>query len=254
MSLTLTGCFVTFIVVLITVLVKRRKDELRFFEKLGIPGPCPHFLWGHYDKFQTNHIYWLEKWAKEYGDFYGIFLGSKPLLVSTDVEFAKFVLIKEFSNFSERVPIFSLERSDPNVHKFLSLVDGEEWKKQRSVITPAFTTKNMKEMLPLILKGADDFIACLSKQKDRFNIAPLARCLAIDNLGRTVFGIDVGAQSAGHTSGVYETITKVAELSMTGTLDLMANSFSSFGLGFAGGLRYLSEFGIIGRTDRKSVV
>lgn len=249
MSLTVTSCFVVFIVVLITLVIKRRRNEHQYFKRIGVPGPIPHLLWGHYDKFRENHIYWLEKWAKEYGDFYGIFLGSKPFLVSTDVEFAQNVMVKHFSNFVNRAPVLELERSDPNIHELLSLTEGDTWKKQRSLITPAFTTKNMKEMLPLILKGADDFIASLKKQNGRFDIVPLVRGLSIDNLGRTVFGIDVRAQVEGQASGIHGIINKISETFMTGTLDLLANSFSTFGQGLSKVLLHLSRNGLFDRAD-----
>lgn len=249
MFLTLTSYLLVFTAVLIAVLVKRRMYELQFFERLGIPGPVPHLLWGHYDKFREDHIHWLERWAKEYGDFFGIFLGSKPFLVSTDVGFAQYVFKENFSNFVNRAPVFELEKSDPNLHEFLSFTVGEAWKKQRTLITPAFTTKNMREMLPLILRGAEDFITCLGKQNGRFNITPLVRCLSIDNLGRTVFGIDVGAQSEGETSDIYRIISKITVSFMTGTLDLLVNSFSTFGQGLSRLLFNLSRYGILSRAD-----
>ncbi|XP_003745878.1 cytochrome P450 3A14 [Galendromus occidentalis] len=249
MTSMLTGYFVVLIAVLVAVLVKRRRDELRYFKKLGIPGPEPNFFWGHYDKFQENHIHWLEKWAEDYGDFYGIFLGTKPLLVSTDVEFAQYALVMNFSNFVNRAPLLVLQMSNPNIEGFLSLVSGEKWKKLRSLMTPAFTTRNMKEMLPLILRGAEDFIVNLKKQRGPFDIVPLVTSLSIDNMGRTVFGIDVGAQAQKENSSIRDTITKVAESSMTGSLDLLVNSFSTLGYGFKGVFFYLSKLGIIKRPD-----
>ncbi|KAB0349059.1 hypothetical protein FD754_013916 [Muntiacus muntjak] len=73
------------------------------FKKLGVPGPRPLPLFGNILSYRKGVCEFDEECFKKYGKMWGIFEGKHPLLVITDPDVIKTVLVKEcYSVFTNR--------------------------------------------------------------------------------------------------------------------------------------------------------
>ncbi|CAL1287242.1 unnamed protein product [Larinioides sclopetarius] len=82
------------------------------------------------------------------GRVYGAFEGSKPHVVISDPELLRDIFIKDFHIFPERR---SATIGDPLSDCAVSNLTGEQWKRVRTIITPAFTSKRMRQKHPDII-------------------------------------------------------------------------------------------------------
>uniref|UniRef100_A0A8C1HYT4 unspecific monooxygenase n=1 Tax=Cyprinus carpio carpio TaxID=630221 RepID=A0A8C1HYT4_CYPCA len=107
-----------------------------FFKKLGIPGPRPCYLYANC--------------AKKYGKVWGIYDGRLPILMVTDLEMIKVIMVKEcYSNFINR-----RKRTTGLAGPFadgIIMVQDERWKRMRSTLSPYFTSGRLKEIFPIYI-------------------------------------------------------------------------------------------------------
>ncbi|KAK8762373.1 hypothetical protein V5799_026363 [Amblyomma americanum] len=79
---------------------------------------------------------------KEHGRIYGSYQGTKPILVVGDTDILRDVMVSKFKNFSERAEAQQIG-SDAWRNSIFTL-SGAQWKKARTIFTPAMTTIRMK--------------------------------------------------------------------------------------------------------------
>ncbi|XP_025116123.1 cytochrome P450 3A24-like [Pomacea canaliculata] len=73
------------------------------WKTLGVDGPKPAPFFGHQQELNKNgNEVSIQKWSQTYGRTFGIYSGSRPLLVTTDLDILKEVLVKEFNKFTDR--------------------------------------------------------------------------------------------------------------------------------------------------------
>lgn len=98
---------------------------------------------------------------KDQGPFVGLYFFVKPVILLTDVDMIRNVLIKDFSMFASR-GIFVNEKVDPlSAHLFN--LDYERWRPLRAKLTPTFTSGKMKYMFPTVVKVGEEFVNCLGE-------------------------------------------------------------------------------------------
>ncbi|EEC00766.1 conserved hypothetical protein, partial [Ixodes scapularis] len=121
-----------------------------------------------------------------------------PMLLVKDLDLIKKIQIKDFGNFHGR--------GQHQVSKFnLINVDGERWKDMRSLLTPAFTSSNMKKMLPLLDICTDEFLEVLDslhEQEKAFEIREVFQKLSLDVIVRSAFGVQSNVQKNPGTTGM----------------------------------------------------
>lgn len=174
-------------------------STFNFWKKRGVNGPNPIPLFGNilsvvFRKISigeyTEHIY--QKFRAE--PCIGIYTFRRPVLILSNPEMIKTVLIKDFSKFSNRgVPVN--EKADPLSAHLFSL-ETERWRPLRLKLSPVFTTGKLKDMFAMIADCSAELDSYLKKclAKDEVvEIRDLTARFTTDVIGTCAFGVDAMA-------------------------------------------------------------
>ena len=94
---------------------------------------------------------------EKYGRVYGGYTLAYDFLVINEPELIRQVFVKNFDIFPDRI-VGSLGPS-PKVNKMVVFMDGnEDWRRIRSVLTPAFTSRKIKSLMPYISEISDELV------------------------------------------------------------------------------------------------
>ncbi|XP_077528127.1 cytochrome P450 3A28-like [Haemaphysalis longicornis] len=137
--------------------LRERRKCFEVFRDTGIPGPpLDSLINGNADAFwKPTQIESLGRWLKQYGDVFGFFLGTVPIVVTKDLNMIKQIMQKDFSNFSARGVMPTL------------------WNCQNEFIEVLRTSAD---------SGAE------------VNISMMCERFTFDVIAKTAFGIDTGVQ------------------------------------------------------------
>ncbi|CAD7090006.1 unnamed protein product [Hermetia illucens] len=172
------------------------KWKLSFWERRDVPTLPPSIPFGNVKGVgQTHHMKDLiDKVYRAFKDkspIAGAYFAVSPVLIITDLDLAKNILIKDFNYFIDR-PIYCNEDDDPlSGHMFA--LKGEKWRNIRSKLTPTFTSGKMKFMFPTIVDVADKFSESLKSAVKTDGVLEMKDWLArytTDVIGRCAFGIE----------------------------------------------------------------
>ncbi|XP_077977513.1 cytochrome P450 3A24-like [Glandiceps talaboti] len=167
------------------------------FNKLGLSGPKPWPLLGSFVSLMTVGFQEsLMRWEKEYGKVFGMYLARQPLMVISDVDMVKEILVKQFSHFPNR------KKVKVQIKPFtssLTIIEGLHWKYTRNILTPAFSGSKMKKMFNVVKGCADTLVSNLMKDVEEGKDTEFKRvygCYSIDCIGSAAFGIKVDSQNS----------------------------------------------------------
>jgi cytochrome P450 len=127
----------------------------------------------------------------EHGDVAGIKGGPVEVVVSTRPEIARHVLIRNARNYGKGPQLAKLRRVAGDGVFF---VDGEQWRRQRRMIVPAFQRARIESMLPQLVAGADELVLRWTREHGGgafFDATPDLSKTALDIVCRALFGADV---------------------------------------------------------------
>uniref|UniRef100_A0A8C0GDX0 Cytochrome P450 n=1 Tax=Chelonoidis abingdonii TaxID=106734 RepID=A0A8C0GDX0_CHEAB len=115
----------------------------RFFKKLGIPGPRPLPFIGTFHEYRNGILDFNKKCFQKYGKIWGFFDGRQPVLAILDPVIIKTILVKEcYTLFTNRRD-FGLSG---DLESALTIAADEQWKRIRTVLSPTFTSRKLKEV------------------------------------------------------------------------------------------------------------
>jgi cytochrome P450 len=160
------------------------KFRYGYFKRRGIPGPSPIFFFGHYRTLWSlpDLSEQLRRWTRQYGSIYGLFEGTRPLYVVSDVNFLHEVFVKQFASFHSRsIPFLMKEVKGHQVHMFGA--DGSTWLRQRQVINSTFSAAKLRLMSSIFnhcIQSLMDKLKSMEEKQEQFNIYVLYRRLAMD--------------------------------------------------------------------------
>ncbi|CAF0990126.1 unnamed protein product [Rotaria sp. Silwood1] len=196
----LTIALISIVVCLIAVYVWTTNNCYDYFKRLDISGPPHHFFFGHYKMlWSTKSVSkQLQEWTRQYGSIYGLFVGTTPMYVVSDVDFLQEVYIKQFSSFHSRIIARVLRiQSSGRVNLFRAI--GASWRRQRHVINPTFSSAKLKLMSPLVNGCIEAMLNKVSQithnEHTEINIYELYKRLTMDVICRCAFGIDTDMQN-----------------------------------------------------------
>uniref|UniRef100_A0A8B9YI21 unspecific monooxygenase n=1 Tax=Bos mutus grunniens TaxID=30521 RepID=A0A8B9YI21_BOSMU len=122
---------------------------------------------------------------------FGIFEGKHPLLVITDPDMIKTVLVKEcYSVFTNR-RVFGPTGVMKNA---VSVAEDEQWKRIRTLLSPTFTSGKLKEMFPIIGKYGDVLVRNLRKEAEKgtsVDMKDVFGAYSMDVITSTSFGVNI---------------------------------------------------------------
>nr|GLL28171.1 cytokinin hydroxylase [Ipomoea trifida] len=153
----------------------------------GFGGPPPSFPFGNLDEMRkagnqghdngdiktlsessssslgiSNDIHatafpYFARWQKLHGKVFIYWLGTEPFLYIADPEFVKKMSAGVLGKTWGKPTVFKNDR-EPMFGKGLVMVEGDDWVRQRHVITPAFTPSNLKGMAGLMVESAKNMV------------------------------------------------------------------------------------------------
>ncbi|CAG2112673.1 unnamed protein product, partial [Medioppia subpectinata] len=90
----------------------------------------------------------------------------------------------------------SRSKQHPIVGKMLSELQGDDWKRVRSITTPVFTSGKMRRMYPMVRQSVEGFINAVNeyaKDKQEVNVKEMYGCLAMDVIANCAFATKINA-------------------------------------------------------------
>lgn len=195
-----TYVLTSILIIILYLWYRKRKAHFTLFQKLGIPGPTPNIFFGNYLQiFLKGAINSQKEWISQYGKLLGYYSGLTPVLLVTDTNLLRKILIKDFQKFIDRPNITneSTNTTAQGLSGNLLILKGSKWKEMRSVVTPSFTTSKMKMMSPIMNDAIDTLLENFEKfcqNGQVFEAYELFQKLTLDVIIRTAFGIQTNLQ------------------------------------------------------------
>ncbi|XP_037049098.1 cytochrome P450 3A24-like isoform X1 [Bradysia coprophila] len=175
--------------------IYKRQQQMTTFKRLRIPGPRPNFILGNsidIAREGTNAVF--PKWTKKYGPIVGFYLGGHPLILTTDFELMRRVLVKDFHKFSNKSELVKGGiHPVPQLRKMLVWTQDNAWRRLRASMSPSFSAYKLSAMEPLMMTSIDKMISELedkAKSGDEFNVKPYIAELTFSSAVKCIFGLD----------------------------------------------------------------
>lgn len=181
------------IAIIILALFFLIKRQYTFWENSGIPSLKAKFLVGNLEKVIKNErsfgtaIYDIYKQSSE--PLLGIYLFFRPAILVRDSELVKNILTKDYNYFQSH-GVYIDQKRDPMSANLFTL-DGDDWKKLRQQLTPAFTSGKLKEMfenVKFIGNQLVEHFAPLANNNSEIDIREFSSCYVADCLASIAFG------------------------------------------------------------------
>lgn len=127
---------------------------------------------------------------KSKGPVVGCFFGVYPILLVTDVDFAKRIMVADFEYFTNR-GIFYNPKDDP-VGSTLFVMENQKWRGLRHNITPTFSSGKIKAMFGLVKHKSDILNECMERNsKDpEWDMKDLLARFSADVIAEIGFGLE----------------------------------------------------------------
>lgn len=167
-----------------------------YWKKLGVPYIEPTFPFGNVPgyKIKTHPSVVFSNYynrMKSRGPFFGLFLLFEPLVLVTDLDLIKTILVKDFNYFMNR-GLYVNEADDP-LSGHLFNIEDQKWRELRTKLTPTFTSGKMKYMFSTILGVADELKKCVTLETSvtkEIEFKEILVRFTTDVIGTCAFGID----------------------------------------------------------------
>ncbi|XP_022669248.1 cytochrome P450 3A24-like isoform X1 [Varroa destructor] len=194
------GLLIPIVIVITTLavgwLLRRQFLEHTFLARYGIPGPKPDLIYGNLLQLKKDRVRVMSQWIKQYGKHFGYYNGAQPVVVCSDLDTLRHILIKESANFNDR------PEGPIHVEPFKSSIiflKGEEWKNVRSALSPLFSTAKMRFMADIMYGCVETFVNIIKKKalkKQTFDMNHVAQGLTLDVICKYALAMDVDCQQS----------------------------------------------------------
>lgn len=205
--------FITVVIILVScILYTKRKQQMSILKRLGIPGPNPNLIFGSaIDIAREGTFRVFPKFTKKYGPIVGFYIGGRPQVVTTDLNFIRHVMIKDFHIFSDRnLLIPGGVHPQPQMQNTMIWGEVNTWRQLRARMTPSFSVAKLNAMEELMMSSIENMLKAVgdnSKFGKEFDMKPLASALSFSIATKCIFGVDL---SLNHMTHEIESLLKMA--------------------------------------------
>jgi len=182
-------------------------------QRNGFSGPPPRFPMGNINEMKregekashgaplamSNDIHsiafpYFAKWRLSYGKVFVYWLGTEPFLYIGDPGFLKQVSNGVVMSKAWGKPTVFKRDRDPMFGKGLVMVEGDDWVRHRRIITPAFSSGNLKAMISLMVettnKMLDEWTGQVNFDMHEINVEGDIIKNAAEIIAKTRFGMN----------------------------------------------------------------
>lgn len=175
-----------------------------YWQRHQIPFLKAKSLYESFTSTRTKHLSqemaFIYHKYKDKSPMLGLYFYLQPVLLVTDLDLIRNILIKDFQHFQNR-GLFYNQQTDP-LSANLFRIEYEKWKPLRTKLMPTFSTAKIKVIFPTILAIANELIECLNaaiKTDSEIEIYEWMGRYTIDTIGTCAFGIDCNSLSDPNT-------------------------------------------------------
>uniref|UniRef100_A0A673JEW8 Cytochrome P450 3A n=1 Tax=Sinocyclocheilus rhinocerous TaxID=307959 RepID=A0A673JEW8_9TELE len=162
-----------------------------FFKKLGIPGPKPLPFFGTMLEYRKGFHQFDVECFKKYGRVWGIYDARQPVLCIMDQSIFKTILVKEcYSLFTNRRNF----RLNGPLYDAVSIVEDDDWRRIRSILSPSFTSGRLKEMFGIMKTHSHILVDNLGQTATRgeaVDVKEFFGAYSMDVVTSTAFSVDI---------------------------------------------------------------
>lgn len=181
------------VVITASYILKSWLNALRERRKSGLRGAVPLPIFGNFLSYAINGLNANTiNIVNKYGKNSIFFEGTKPVILTADAELIKAITIRDFKHFTAR-NTYGLDNIKP-LDAMLIILQGEDWKNLRAIITSGFTGNKMKNMTGCIKKTCDSFSSHLDgliAKNEYLDVKKMYTNFTVDIVCSTFFGVDV---------------------------------------------------------------
>lgn len=204
------------------------KYHYSYWQRLKIPGPEPEFLFGSMRDVITmkknigQQMDTLYNQYKGY-DFIGFYKFLTPSLLIRSPELIKKILVQDFDHFNANA--IEAGAHDEIATRNVFIVSGEKWRNTRNLMTPAFTSGKLKNMVPYTLKASNNMVEYISSNSSLndgkgFDARDISLRYTTDNTASCGFGLEANSFDKKDCSFMEHT-QKILDINFTTALRLM---------------------------------
>ncbi|XP_017541838.1 cytochrome P450 3A30-like [Pygocentrus nattereri] len=162
-----------------------------YFKRVGIPGPKPLPFIGTMLGYKKGFHGFDFECFKKFGRIWGIYDGRQPVLCIMEKDILKTILIKEcYTFFTNRRNL----RLNGPLYDAVSIVEDDDWRRIRSVLSPSFTSGRLKEMFGIMKTHSRNLVENLEKTSKRGEAADVKEFFgpySMDVVTSTAFSVDI---------------------------------------------------------------
>uniref|UniRef100_A0A0N5C223 Cytochrome P450 n=1 Tax=Strongyloides papillosus TaxID=174720 RepID=A0A0N5C223_STREA len=187
------------IVILTSLIIWKINSCSHYWKKRNILGPEGKFGVGNLLEIMNDFKNCDLKWKKEFGETYGVMMGLRPDLTTTNLDIIKEVYVKQFDKFIDREDFMSTSSKtcDSLLDNNMLSRRGEDWRRIRNLCSPAFTTGKMKMFVKFFNETVDRTIEILKKyetEDKEIDMKELCDGMTIDSIFKSTFGYKTDLQ------------------------------------------------------------
>ncbi|CAK9821354.1 Cytochrome P450 9e2 [Anthophora retusa] len=187
---------VLFAVFLAIYYYNKRKHSV--FNEHGILHIPPTPILGNFGSIVTKRETMTEVIQKSYdlhpdAKYVGFYEFLQPIILLRDPDMFKTIAVKNSDSFPDHRQ-FVDKRTDPLLGGMLFQLSGEQWKEQRNMLSPTFTSSKIKSMFKQMSDCAQRFTTTLSKLSEKEREVEMRNLLARytnDVIASCVYGVSV---------------------------------------------------------------
>lgn len=132
--------------------------------------------------------------------FYGVFRFRRPVLMITEPQLLRDVLVKNFDHFTNHHDALMPAQQEPLLGDAMIMLKDQKWRDMRSTMSAAFTGSKMRQMFGLIQNSADAAVVALRtecRQQEAEDYVPELKDRFVrfmtDVIASTAFGVEINS-------------------------------------------------------------